>query len=69
MRAAPMRAHYLIQKIVLVLPSLAIHDAIHAFIFSLKLYLNRFIKAQVKVVAVASFNEVMTVALKLVENI
>ena len=40
-------------------------DAIHIFIYSLKLYLKNKIKAQVQAMIDASLNKVMTVVLKL----
>ena len=51
------------------LPDLATDDAIHTFIYGLKLWLKGFIKVQAQVMTDASLNEVMTVMLKLKENV
>ena len=51
------------------LPDLATDDAIHAFIYGLKPHLKGFVKAQVQAITDASLNKVMTVALKLEENV
>ena len=51
------------------LPDLATDDAIHAFIYDLKPWLKGFVKAQAQAMTDVSLNEVMTVALKLEENI
>ena len=53
----------------MVLPDLATNDAIHTFIYGLKPWLKGFVKAQVQAMTDASLNEVMTVALKLEENV
>ena len=51
------------------LPDLATDDTIHAFIYGLKPWLKGFVKAQMQAITDASLNEVMTVALKLEENV
>ena len=51
------------------LPDLATDDAIHAFIYGLKPWLKGFVKAQAQAMTDASLNEIMTVVLKLEENI
>ena len=51
------------------LPDLATDNAIHAFIYSLKPQLKGFVKAQAQAMTRASLNKVMTVALKLEENV
>ena len=51
------------------LPSLATDNAIYAFIYSLKPWLKGFVKVQMYVMTDASLNKVVTVALKLEENI
>ena len=51
------------------LPDLATNNAIYAFIYGLKPRLKGFVKAQVQAITDASLNEVMTVTLKLEENV
>ena len=51
------------------LPDLATDDAIHAFIYGLKPWLKGFVKAQAQAMTDAFLNEVMTVTLKLEENV
>ena len=54
---------------VVALPEPAKDDAIYAFICSLKIYLMGFIKAQIQVITDVSLNKIITVVLKLEENI
>ena len=51
------------------LPDLATDNAIHTFIYSLKPRLKGFVKAQAQTMTDVSLNEVMTVVLKLEENV
>ena len=59
----------LFDNVVAVLLDLATDNAIHAFVYGLKLWLKGFVKAQVQAMTDAFLNKVMTVALKLEENI
>ena len=56
-------------SIVVVLPDLAMDDAIHAFVFGSKPYLKGFVKVLIQVKTDASLNVVMIVILKLEENV
>ena len=49
----------------MVLLGLAIDDAIHTFIYGLKLWLKGFVKAQAWEITDASLNKVMIIVLKL----
>ena len=51
------------------LPDLATDNAIHVIIYGLKPWLKGFTRAQVQAMTDAPLNKVMTVALKLEENI
>ena len=51
------------------LSNLGIDNAIHAFIYGLKLWLKGFFKVQLQVTTDESLNKVMRVALKLEENV
>ena len=53
----------------MVLPNLAMDNRIHDSIYNLKPCFKGFIKPQTKAMTDASFNEAMTIVLKLEENV